>query len=217
MTLPWRSLSRPRYNKNSTPRETAARFSMRPATGISVSAMSIATSGEASKASSSSQLTRKPPVSRACARYYLKEKSLSSGSVKPRQKFEEDFPVFADQGMVRAGEEIPKYKLLRHFCSCRLKPAFNRVEQNNACPLANPNFQSAQFPQCWAKSPVQHFGETEKAVGLPIIRAKYRKAVESVGSDQKTADYDLCDALARRVLHSTIQPVSHVRTRCERE
>lgn len=124
------------------------------------------------------------------------------------KKFEEAFETFADQEMITAGAEIPRYELLRRFCSRHLEPDVKRDRQGNALPFARANFQSAQFPQFWAKSPVQHFGETEKVVGFPIIRAKYRKALRSVGFDQKITDTDLRDALARRVLQTTIQPVS---------
>jgi hypothetical protein len=124
------------------------------------------------------------------------------------KKFEETFETFADQEMITAGEELPSYELLRRFCSRHLEPAINQDRQGNPLPYASANFNSAQFPQFWAKSPVQHFGETEKKVGFPIIREKYRRKLRSTGFDEDIADTDLRDALARRILNTTIQPVS---------
>ena len=124
------------------------------------------------------------------------------------KKFEEAFEAFAYQEEIKAGEEIPRYELLRRFCACYLKPAVKRDPHGNTFPFVGANFRSDQFPQFWAKSPVQHFGETEKVVGFPIIRAKYRNALRPVGFDQDITDWDLRDALARRVLYTTIQPIS---------
>ena len=124
------------------------------------------------------------------------------------KKFEDAFEAFANQETIAAGKEILRYELLRRYCSQHLEPAVNRDRQGNALSFATANFQSTQFPQFWAASPVQHFGETEKAVGFPVIRKKYRKALRSTGFDQDITDTHLRDALARRVLHTTIQPVS---------
>lgn len=124
------------------------------------------------------------------------------------KKFDKAFEHFSEQEIVKAGVDVPRYELLRRFCSRFLEPAVNFDRQGNAQPFSAANFQSAQFPQFWAKSPVQHFGETEKAVGFPIIRKKYRKSLRSVGFNQDIQDDDLRDALARRILYTTIQPVS---------
>lgn len=137
------------------------------------------------------------------------DKDASTPKTQSRiKKFEEAFKLFADQEMITAGEEIPRYELLRRFCSRHLEPALNRDQQGNALPFASANFNSAQFPQFWAMSPVQHFGETEKKVGFPIIREKYRRKLRSSGFDEDITDTDLRDALARRILNTTIQPVS---------
>jgi hypothetical protein len=93
------------------------------------------------------------------------------------KKFEDAFEAFANQEVIAAGKKIPRYELLRRYCSHHLEPAVNRDRQGNALSFATANFNSTQFPQFWAASPVQHFGETEKVVGFPIIREKYRKAL----------------------------------------
>ncbi len=76
--------------------------------------------------------------------------------------------------------------------------------QDGVRPFPIANFQSAQFPQFLASSPVQHYGETEKTVAFPVLRLKYRKRLQAVGFDQNTHDDELREALARRVLNTTI-------------
>lgn len=107
-----------------------------------------------------------------------------------------------------AGDEISNHEMLRRFCSAHLMPAVQLDRQGVPSPFPISNFQSAQFPRHWVRSPVQHFGETEKCVGFPIIRKKYRAALRAQPFDQSIQDQDLRDALARRVLRTTIQPVS---------
>jgi|GEM_PF-4830576 hypothetical protein len=76
--------------------------------------------------------------------------------------------------------------------------------QDGAHPFPIANFQSAQFPKFLASSPVQHYSETEKTVAFPVHRLKHRKRLQSVGFDQNIHDDELREALARRVLNTTI-------------
>lgn len=124
------------------------------------------------------------------------------------KKFEQHFAAFEEQELAAGAGELPKYEMLRRFCSAKLATSVGRDRQGNALPFPIANFQSAQFPQFWAKSPVQHFGETEKTVGFPIVRSKYRQSLRAVGFNQEVTDPDLRDAVARRVLNATLQPVS---------
>lgn len=55
---------------------------------------------------------------------------------------------------------------------------------------------------------MQHFGETDKAVGFPVLRKEYRDRLKRLAFDQEVVEPELRDALARRVLGATIQPVS---------
>ena len=74
--------------------------------------------------------------------------------------------------------------------------------------LTTANFQSLQYPQVWIKSPVQHYGETNKVVGFPVLRKKYRAELKGLAFDQDVQDEELRAALSRRILKATIQPVS---------
>lgn len=137
------------------------------------------------------------------------DKEASTPKTQTRiKKFDEAFKDFADREILQAGIDIPRYELLARFCSRFLKPAINTDRFGNAYPFATATFLSKQFPQFWAASPVQHFGETEKKVGFPIIRKEYRTKLKSAGFDQDIKDTELRDALARRILYTTIQPVS---------
>lgn len=75
-------------------------------------------------------------------------------------------------------------------------------------PFPIANFQSEQFPSRWMRSPVQYFGETDKIVGFPMRRKKYRGQLKGAAFDQNIQDQELREALARRVLNATLQPVS---------
>jgi len=136
-----------------------------------------------------------------------KEASTPTNQSRIR-KFEKAFEQFAEIETEMAGEVLPRWELLRRFCAAGLLPSVKTDSRGGVHPFPIANFQSAQFPQFWANSPVQHYGETEKTVGFPVLRSKYRKRLKSVGFNQNIQDDDLREALARRVLNSTIQPVS---------
>ncbi|HLS19418.1 MAG TPA: hypothetical protein VK090_06375, partial [Paracoccaceae bacterium] len=136
-----------------------------------------------------------------------KEASTPQNQARIKQ-FEALFTDFADQEIAACGSDISEYELLRRFCDHYLTPAVQHDQKGNARPFPISNFQSAQFPQLWVRSPVQHFGETNKIVGFPILRSKYRQALRSIAFDQEIQDGDLRDALARRIITTTIQPVS---------
>ncbi len=106
------------------------------------------------------------------------------------------------------GASVTDYDLLEQFCAQGLSTAVHTDRQGNASPFCIANFQSSQFPQIWVRSSVQHFGETEKVIGFPVIRSKYRSQMKGMAFDQDIMDPDLRAALSRRVLRSTLQPVS---------
>jgi len=88
------------------------------------------------------------------------------------KKFEKAFEEFGEIQTRIVGEELPRWELLRRFCAAGLMPAVKTDSQDAVHPFPIANFQSAQFPQFWASSPVQHYGETEKTVGFPVLRSK---------------------------------------------
>ena len=63
-------------------------------------------------------------------------------------------------------------------------------------------------PQVWIRSPAQHYGETQKVVGFPVLRKKYRDPLKKLAFDQEIQDPELREALSRRALRATVQPVS---------
>jgi hypothetical protein len=104
--------------------------------------------------------------------------------------------------------EMSKQEILKAYCSARLKSDYGLERLGTPYAYQIANFQSIQFPQVWIKSPVQHFGETDKAVGFPVLRKEYRDRLKRLAFDQEVVGPELRDALARRVLGATIQPVS---------
>lgn len=136
------------------------------------------------------------------------DKKASTPVSRQRQlDFKEDFDLFKTAWRKAHAEEISDYELLRAYCAQNIIPAV-KVEARSTKPFPIANFQSEQFPALWMRSPVQHFGETNKVVGFPILRKKYRNDLKGIAFDQNVQDQELREALARRVLNATLQPVS---------
>jgi hypothetical protein len=136
------------------------------------------------------------------------KKASTPLSNKRIREFRDDFEEFIRAASGTAGDDVPRYELLQRYCSAKMKNDYglDRFDTPYAFQIAN--FQSIQFPQVWIKSPVQHFGETDKAVGFPVLRKCYRDKLKRYAFDQEVVEPELRDALARRVLKATIQPVS---------
>jgi hypothetical protein len=100
------------------------------------------------------------------------------------------------------------WELLTGFCENTMRPSIKVDPHGEIYPFPISNFQSAQFPQLWVRSQVEIRGETLKTVGFPIIRKAYRHRLKQTAFDTIPVDQDLRDALARRYLNATIQPVS---------
>ena len=104
--------------------------------------------------------------------------------------------------------DMSDYEIMEMYCAEYLKTEFTEDRFRNRSPYANKTFESLQFPQVWIRSPVQHIGETEKVIGFPLLRRKYRAKLKRMAFDQEVQDPELRAALARRALKATIQPVS---------
>lgn len=122
--------------------------------------------------------------------------------------FKDMFEVFKSSLPNETQENTSDYKLLEMFCASSLMTKVKVDPNGNISPFGIANFQSPQFPQVWVKSSVQHYGETNKVVGFPVLRKKYREKLKGLAFDQDVQDPDLREALSRRVLKATIQPVS---------
>jgi len=138
--------------------------------------------------------------------------SFDKTSSKPVSKqreddFQEDLEIFKQAWRRAHPDEISDYELLRLYCAQKMKPAMKKAG-SGVKPFPIVNFQSEQFPALWIRSPVQHYGETNKVVGFPLLRKEYRKKLKGIAFHQDIQDQELREALARRVLASTIQPVS---------
>ncbi|MEZ5721684.1 MAG: hypothetical protein R3D59_08450 [Paracoccaceae bacterium] len=137
------------------------------------------------------------------------DKEASSPKNKTRiADFKADLEVFKRAEKSKGVNDVPDYEMLERFCADRLSTAYNEAPDGTRSSFTIANFQSKQFPQTWIRSPVQHFGETQKVVGFPVLRKKYRTQLKPLAFDQEIRDPDLRAALARRILKATIQPVS---------
>lgn len=58
------------------------------------------------------------------------------------------------------------------------------------------------------RSSAQIQGETEKVVGLPVLRSNYRQPLKRLAFNQAPSDQQLREALGRKIPRATIQPVS---------
>lgn len=137
------------------------------------------------------------------------DKTASTPTANRRiNDFQNAFDAFRAASDLPANREMTDFELLARFCADGMTPAV-RVDQNGCLtPFPISNFRSSQFPQMWLRSPVQTFGETQKVVGFPLIRKKYRHDLKGLAFDQAPHGKELREALARRTLSATLQPVS---------
>lgn len=136
------------------------------------------------------------------------DKKASTPVSRQRQlDFKDDFERFKAAWLKTNPQDVSDYDLLQLYCAQNMTAAF-KFDAGGKKPFPIANFQSEQFPSLWMRSPVQHFGETNKIVGFPMLRKKYRGQLKGAAFDQNIQDQELREALARRVLNATLQPVS---------
>ncbi len=137
------------------------------------------------------------------------DKEVSAPKSKERMaRFTEGLETFRERARATLGDDISDRELLERYCTKRMSTAY--IEGRNGIKYSHAiaNFQSRQFPQVWIKSSAQYFGETQKVVGFPVLRKKYRDPMKKLAFNQKVHDPKLRAALTRRALKATIQPVS---------
>lgn len=137
------------------------------------------------------------------------DKEVSVPKTKARTaQFSKALDEYKRQVRAVLGDDIPDRELLEQFCADRMSTAFMQGRNGVKIPYSIANFQSRQFPQIWIRSPAQYYGETQKVVGFPVLRKKYRDPLKKLAFDREILDNDLRAALARRALRATVQPVS---------
>lgn len=137
------------------------------------------------------------------------DKEVSSPKNKARiAQFNESLEDYKRQVRAVLGDELSDRELLEQYCADRMSTAFMKGRNGVKIPYSIANFQSRQFPRIWIRSPAQYYGETQKVVGFPVLRKKYRDPLKKLAFDQEIHDPELRAALARRALRATVQPVS---------
>ena len=137
------------------------------------------------------------------------DKEVSAPKSKERMsRFTEALEAFKETARATLGDDISDRELLEHYCTKRMSTSCIEGRNGTKHSHAIPNFQSRQFPQVWIQTPAQYFGETQKVVGFPVLRKKYRDPLKKLAFDQKVHDPELRAALTRRALRATLQPVS---------
>lgn len=69
-------------------------------------------------------------------------------------------------------------------------------------------FQRSAYPQVWVRSPIQSSGETNKIVGMPIVRRDMRHRLKRLRFDAQISDPDLRRFVGEEVWRATLQPAS---------
>ncbi|EEX08999.1 conserved hypothetical protein [Ruegeria lacuscaerulensis ITI-1157] len=122
--------------------------------------------------------------------------------------YEDQFAKFRQHAAQTMSELPSEFELLTLFCAQHLSVETGNDKHGNPAAFPIVNLASSQFPQTWVRSPAQIHGETQKVVGFPVLREKYRKQLKGLAFDQVPTDTELREALARRMTRATIQPVS---------
>jgi len=137
------------------------------------------------------------------------DKNATTNTTNSRiEAYEEKFAAFKEQAALSSPEMPNDQELLSLFCAQQMRVATREDPRGNPLPFQNLNFLSSQFPQVWVRSPAQIQGETEKVVGFPVLRSKYRQPLKRLAFNQAPSDQQLREALGRRIPRATIQPVS---------
>lgn len=137
------------------------------------------------------------------------DKNASTPTTNRRtDAYDEKFDEFKKTAALALPDQTSKSEFLTLFCAQEMSVEVGQDRHGNPKPFPIWNFASSQFPQIWIKSPAQIQGETEKVVGFPVIRSKYRKQLKGLAFDQEPTDPELRKALGRRITKATIQPVS---------
>lgn len=137
------------------------------------------------------------------------DKNASTTTTNNRtDAYEEKFEEFKRQIALNTQEMPDDYELLTLFCALEMSVATGRDAQGNPIPFPISNFASSQFPQTWLRSPAQIQGETQKVIGFPVLRKKYREPMKRLAFNGEPRGQELREALGRRIPRATIQPVS---------
>lgn len=122
---------------------------------------------------------------------------------KRAKEYDKKFRAFR-----RSHPELAVWEALEAWTAENLSAAVNVDQSGNLAPFPISNFASNAFPSLWLHSPIQASGETDKVVGFPILSPRYRKDYKRLGIQAEIADEVMSAAIARRVIHATIQPAS---------
>lgn len=68
--------------------------------------------------------------------------------------------------------------------------------------------QRSAYPKVWVRSPIQSSGETNKIVGMPIVRRDMRKRLKRLRFDAQIMDHDLRKFVGEEIWRATLQPAS---------
>ena len=73
----------------------------------------------------------------------------------------------------------------------QLKAAMKDATKGAPEPFPGSNFGSKAFSALWIRRPIQASGETNKAIGFPILSPRYRAAYRKLGFQDPITDPDL--------------------------
>ncbi|MAY33394.1 MAG: hypothetical protein CMM86_12410 [Rhodovulum sp.] len=107
----------------------------------------------------------------------------------------------------QANPNLTPWDALHAWTNPRLRPAV-RARGKSVGKFPIDNFQARSFPELWLHSPVQVAKETNKTVGFPILSPRYREEFKKLGFQTNITDAKLREAITRRVVSATLQPVA---------
>jgi hypothetical protein len=104
------------------------------------------------------------------------------------------------------------YTKAAHFAALRqMLPATDIVimtEQEGTISRTLTFLQRSAYPQVWVHSPIQSSGETNKIVGMPIVRRDMRQHLKRLRFDAQITDPALRRFVGEEVWRATLQPAS---------
>ncbi|CTQ32301.1 hypothetical protein [Jannaschia rubra] len=105
---------------------------------------------------------------------------------------------------------LTRWEALQSWTSADERAAYRSdPDDQSRSALAGPNLASSAFQRFRVDSLIQTANEIDKTAGFPILSPRYRSVYRRLGIDDEIDDPELRAAIARRVIHATIQPTSN--------
>jgi hypothetical protein len=136
------------------------------------------------------------------------DKTATKPDIEDRtKKFAQDLVQHRTAMEQQRGSEVPYEEACLDYIDMHMTTV-TRGTPSQPAPWPLTFFQRSAYPQVWVRSPIQSSGETNKIVGMPIVRREMRLRLKGLRFDAAIVDPDLRRFVGEEVWRATLQPAS---------